>query len=293
MTFQKKKWVAQRVGWAAMLAFLVAAVCGLFGSGLVSAGRVRQQQLGITYPRTDRAKHPTNVVIRAPAGPDGKARVWIDTDDLRAFEIKQVVPSPRRPPRSMGTPNAPSTCSPRTGTPSRSRTTSSSPGRASSAGASGAGKTPSSSPPSFPRAAILCLFLLVRFPVRRKRTLAQFTAFDAILILIISETTQQALIAGDDSFTGALILIETLDAIDVGFGVLKQRPKRVEQLVNSVPLLMLENGRPIKDRLHKERVDEHDVLNEARRAHGPERFDQVKYATLECDGAISIIPARQ
>jgi uncharacterized membrane protein YcaP (DUF421 family) len=50
------------------------------------------------------------------------------------------------------------------------------------------------------------------------------------------------------------------------------------------------DGKPLKDRMDKSRVDEDDVLDAARETHGLERMDQIRHAILERDGRISIIP---
>ena len=62
--------------------------------------------------------------------------------------------------------------------------------------------------------------------------------------------------------------------------------------VDDVPLIIVEHGRPLKERMDKERIDEDDVLNAARERFGLERLDQIKYAVLERSGGISIIPER-
>jgi len=57
------------------------------------------------------------------------------------------------------------------------------------------------------------------------------------------------------------------------------------------PLIILENGRPLHDRMNRERVDEEDILEAARELQGLERLDQIRYAILERNGAITIVPA--
>jgi uncharacterized membrane protein YcaP (DUF421 family) len=57
-----------------------------------------------------------------------------------------------------------------------------------------------------------------------------------------------------------------------------------------VPLVVVENGQPLRDRMNKARIDEDDVLTAARQLQGLERMEQIKYAVLERNGGISIIP---
>jgi uncharacterized membrane protein YcaP (DUF421 family) len=71
--------------------------------------------------------------------------------------------------------------------------------------------------------------------------------------------------------------------------VVKQYSHRVERVLEDVPLIIVEHGRPLKDRMDRARVDEADVLEAAREVSGVERLDQIKYAVLERSGKISVI----
>lgn len=140
------------------------------------------------------------------------------------------------------------------------------------------------------RGLVIYGFLLVLFRISGKRALAQVTTFDFVLLLIIGEATQQALLGDDFSMTNAFLLITTLISIDIGLSLWKQRAPRLGKLLDGVPLVIVEDGRPLKDRMDKARVDEEDVLEAARELQGLERLDQIKYAVLERAGHISIVP---
>ena len=140
------------------------------------------------------------------------------------------------------------------------------------------------------RGLVVYLFLLVIFRLSGKRTMAQATTFDLALLLIISETTQEAMIDDDHSITNGMLLILTLVGLDIGISLWKQRSKTLEKWVDDVPLIILEDGKPIKERMDKSRVDETDILFAAREAQGLERLEQIKYAVLERSGGITIIP---
>jgi uncharacterized membrane protein YcaP (DUF421 family) len=128
------------------------------------------------------------------------------------------------------------------------------------------------------------------FRLSGKRSLAQTTPFDLVLLLIISEVTQQALVGEDFSITASLILITTLIGIDLLFSMIKQKWKGLEQITEGSPLIVVANGKLLKNRASKSRISEEDVLEAARSLHGLERLEQIKYAVLELDGSISIIP---
>jgi uncharacterized membrane protein YcaP (DUF421 family) len=128
------------------------------------------------------------------------------------------------------------------------------------------------------------------FRLSGKRTLAQTTPFEFVLLLIISEVTQQALVGEDYSITTSLILITTLIGVDLLFSMIKQKWKGFEEVTEGSPLIVVANGKLLHNRARKARVSEEDVIEAARNLHGLERFDQIKYAVLELDGTISIIP---
>ncbi len=143
------------------------------------------------------------------------------------------------------------------------------------------------------RGLAIYFILLVILRVSGRRTLGQMTTFDFVLLLIIAETTQQALLGEDFSLTNAGLLIVTLMVIDIGLSLLRERWPRVNRIIEGLPLILVENGRPIKERVDQSRVDEEDILAAARESQGIERMDQIKYAVLERNGGISIIPKQE
>ncbi|WP_338670317.1 YetF domain-containing protein [Pantoea dispersa] len=140
------------------------------------------------------------------------------------------------------------------------------------------------------RAAAIYLLLMVVFKIAGRRTLLQMTSFDLILLLIISEATQQALLGDDFSVTGASLTIITLITIDIVLGKLKARFPLFEQMAEGGPLILVEHGRILTQRLKMSGISREDILEAARSGQGLERIDQIKYAVLEVSGHISIIP---
>ncbi len=140
------------------------------------------------------------------------------------------------------------------------------------------------------RAALVYLILLVLFRITGKRSLAQTTTFDFVLLLIVSEAIQQAMLAQDDSMTNAFLIVATLLGIDIALSLIKEKSKTLEKLIDDVPLVLVDDGKPLRDRMEKARVDEEDILSSARQLQGLERMDQIKYAVLERSGGISIVP---
>jgi uncharacterized membrane protein YcaP (DUF421 family) len=142
------------------------------------------------------------------------------------------------------------------------------------------------------RGVAVYLFLLLIFRVSGKRSLRNATTFDFVLLLIVAETTQQALVGDDSSVTGAFLLIVVLVGTDILLSLVKRWSPRLDRLIEGQPLVILRNGEPLRGRMHVERIDEEDILTAARERQGLDSLDDIKCAILERNGVISIVPRR-
>lgn len=143
------------------------------------------------------------------------------------------------------------------------------------------------------RATAVYLIVWIVLRISGNRTFSEITAFDFVLLLILSETIQQALVGEDFSLTTACIVLVTMVGIDIASSQLKMRWKSLDLVMEGLPLVILENGRLLETRMRKSMIDEEDILAAARETHGLERLDQIKYAVLERSGGISIIPTKE
>lgn len=139
------------------------------------------------------------------------------------------------------------------------------------------------------RAGAMYIALIILFKIAGRRSLVDLTTFDFVLLLIIGEATQQALLGDDFSFTNAVLVIATLIAMDVGFSLAKQRFNRLSKLLDDGAMVLVEHGRPLGKRLAKARLTEADIMETARSNQGVERMEDIRYAILERNGSISII----
>lgn len=135
-------------------------------------------------------------------------------------------------------------------------------------------------------------FLLIVFRISGKRTLSEASTFDLVLLLIISETTQQAMVNGDHSMTNAAILILTLVGSSIAMSLIKQWSPAVDRWMEGVPLVVVKDGKLLHRAMNQERVDENDILEAAREMQGLEDLSQIKYAVLERSGQITIVPQK-
>jgi uncharacterized membrane protein YcaP (DUF421 family) len=140
------------------------------------------------------------------------------------------------------------------------------------------------------RGIAIYLFILLLLRIMGKRSLSESTTFDLILLLIISEVTQQALVGQDYSLTGAFILIATLMSVDLVFSLLMENFQLFSHVVEGLPLVIVTDGKPLRYRMKKSKVDENDILEAARMYFGIEKMKDIKYAILEKGGSITIVP---
>lgn len=140
------------------------------------------------------------------------------------------------------------------------------------------------------RSVAVYLFVLVVFRISGKRSLSQITTFDFILLLIIGEATQQALLGNDFSVVNAFVVIATLITLDILFSWMERKLPSFGRVVESLPVVVVEDGKLLRERADHEGVTLSEILAAGRERHGLERLEQFKYAILERHGGISVIP---
>jgi uncharacterized membrane protein YcaP (DUF421 family) len=94
------------------------------------------------------------------------------------------------------------------------------------------------------RGASVYIVLLIVFRISGRRTLGEMTPFDFVLLLIIAETTQQALLGDDFTVTNAFLLITTLVLIDIVICYMKTRFDRFDRILDGLPMVLVEHGQP-------------------------------------------------
>lgn len=139
------------------------------------------------------------------------------------------------------------------------------------------------------RGFIVYLFVFAVFRLSGKRTLSEASPFDLVLLLIISETTQQAMVDHDHSMTNAALLIMTLVGSDIGLSLIKQQWPFLNPALEGTAVILVQDGQPLESAMRRERVDKEDIIESARLQQGLERLEQIKLAVLERSGKISIV----
>lgn len=138
------------------------------------------------------------------------------------------------------------------------------------------------------RSTAVYLFMVIALRIFGKKELSQLNTADVILILLISNSVQNAMVGNNTSLWGGLAAATILFAINFALKKLMYRYKKFGELMLEKPEILIHKGTLDFKNLGKLDITS-DELKEAMREHGVEYFKDVKLAMLEIDGNISII----
>jgi uncharacterized membrane protein YcaP (DUF421 family) len=138
------------------------------------------------------------------------------------------------------------------------------------------------------RVAFVYGFLIVALRVMGKRELGKMSPIELVMLLLVPELFQQALVGEDFSMTTAIVAVSTLFTLVFAMSMITHRFQRVEKLVSGEPAVLVRHGKLVKEALDNERVSPEELFAEMHAA-GVERLEQVRWAILEDGGKISII----
>lgn len=138
------------------------------------------------------------------------------------------------------------------------------------------------------RTGIIYLLVLIGVRLSGKREVGQMTPFDLTLLLLLSNSVQNAMTGPDTSLTGGAVAATTLLILNYLIGNLSGTNRRFRRLIQGEPSLLVHDGKIIESHMAREHVSI-DELNRALREHGISCVDQVALAVLEVDGSISCL----
>jgi uncharacterized membrane protein YcaP (DUF421 family) len=136
---------------------------------------------------------------------------------------------------------------------------------------------------------VIYVFLIIGLRLLGKRELGQMNIYDLVLIIVLGNSVQNAMMNGDNSLFGGIIAATVLLVLNKVFGLVMHRSTKFERAMVGQPVLILSNGVAIEGRMQREGIT-HEQLMQALREHGLTREEDAKLAVLEVDGSISIVP---
>lgn len=141
------------------------------------------------------------------------------------------------------------------------------------------------------RSVVVYVFVLLAFRVTGKRQVGQLTPFDLVVLLILSNVVQNAVIGNDNSLGGGLVGAVTILVLNYAFVEVTYRWKRLRRVLEPSPTLLIHDGVVLHENLRKERISHEDLLVAIRR-NGLVDAGEVRFAVLEATGGISVVAWR-
>ncbi len=139
------------------------------------------------------------------------------------------------------------------------------------------------------RTAVVYLVVLVGLRLAGKREIGQLTVFDLVVLLLIANAVQNAMVGPDTSLTGGVLAAVVLLILNAVVARLRLRWPRLRRIIEGSPTLLVLHGEVLIDHLRREGLDQ-DTLEAALREHGVAKVRDVEMAVLEIDGSISVVP---
>jgi uncharacterized membrane protein YcaP (DUF421 family) len=139
------------------------------------------------------------------------------------------------------------------------------------------------------RATVVFFFIFLITRISGRRELSSLEPFDVILLVVLGDLVQQGITQSDESVTGTLIVISTVTLLSVGVSWVSFRSGRVRLVTEGEPIVLVQDGEVIERNLRRERLTVTDLQEEARQQQVSSMTD-IRWAILERDGSISVIP---
>jgi uncharacterized membrane protein YcaP (DUF421 family) len=139
------------------------------------------------------------------------------------------------------------------------------------------------------KTAVIYVFLVTGLRLLGKRALGQMNIYDLVLIVVLANAVQNAMVGDDTTLVGGLVAAMTLLALNRLVSLVLFRSPRAEHLMVGHPLVLVDHGHLVTESLRREGVTEEQVM-EALREHEIDDIRRVRLAVLEVDGTISVVP---
>ena len=140
------------------------------------------------------------------------------------------------------------------------------------------------------RTVVVFFVLVAGLRLLGKRELGQMTIYDLVLLVIIGNAVQNAMVGSDASLGGGVIAVAVLLVLNYLLGIAARRSQRLERLLIGEPVLLVSDGTFLDGHLKHHGIT-HDQVFAALPEHGLASLADVHIAVLEVDGTISVIPA--
>ena len=141
------------------------------------------------------------------------------------------------------------------------------------------------------RVILIYVFIVFGLRLLGKREFSQLSALDLVTLLLVPEIVSQAITRDDYSLTNAFVAVATLFCLVFFSSALTHRFRRMERFVNGTPTLLIARGKILFPNCDRERISAEEIFGEMHK-NGFDSLEAVRWAILEVDGRISIVPEK-
>jgi uncharacterized membrane protein YcaP (DUF421 family) len=137
---------------------------------------------------------------------------------------------------------------------------------------------------------VIYFFLMVTLRVMSRRQLGQLNVIDVVIVVTLGSAVETAMVNGNTTLPAGLVSAGTLFALNLVFGRLMLRSKRLRHLAEAGPVLLVHDGQFVEEHLKRIGMTHNDVM-EGLREQGYQDLKHIRFAVLEVDGDINVVPA--
>jgi uncharacterized membrane protein YcaP (DUF421 family) len=138
------------------------------------------------------------------------------------------------------------------------------------------------------RATVIFAFVMILMRVLGRRELSDLQPFDLIILVVIGDLVQQGVTQNDFSLTGAILAVGTIGILSVATSWFSWRFPRARPVLEGLPVVLLEDGKPILGNMKRERITIEELAAQAR-IQQIDALDKIRWAVLETNGKVSFI----
>jgi uncharacterized membrane protein YcaP (DUF421 family) len=138
------------------------------------------------------------------------------------------------------------------------------------------------------RAVAAYVFIIFMLRIVGRRELSTLGPSDLVLLVVMGDLIQNGVTQSDDSVTGIFLAVSTFAMLALAMSFLTFKSRRLQRVIEGEPLILVQDGRPVRKNLRAERLTVDEIAEEMR-GQGIESLDEVKWCVLESSGSMSFI----
>jgi uncharacterized membrane protein YcaP (DUF421 family) len=142
------------------------------------------------------------------------------------------------------------------------------------------------------RGAAIFFFVMIVMRFWGKKHLSELNPFDLVLMLIMSESLQNALVDDDKSITGGFVSMGTLIVLNTLFNKLTSHSRAAEKIIDGTPKIIIKGGK-LDEKMLKQESMTMQELHAALRQQGVMEPGDVEWGIIEPNGKFSVIKKQE